>query len=718
MKDYDQMEFHPDAEKLVKILCNKTQNTNPLFFRVMVAYYFSLVASMMRTQIDTMDRGLLPVNFYGFNLATSGAGKGHSTNIIEDQVIDQFRHNFVESTLPVLVEHNLPKIAQVRAARKQTDPDHELEVARAEYEALGPMLFVFDSATPAALKDIRHKLLLAEAGALNLQIDEIGTNLTTVAEALGPYLEMYDVGKIKQKLTKNTAENKRREEIHGRTPANFMAYGTPSRLMDGGKTEEEFFGLLDTGYARRSFFGYAKGHVRPVGLTKEQILAQRICKGTDTFMETMSDRFGDLGDVAQAHKKLQVSELVTLLFIEYQMDCEARADKLNEHEEMRKAELGHRHFKALKLAGAYAFVDGCPEITEQHAYYAIKLAEESGKAFQDLLTRDRPHVKLAKYLSSIGRRVTHADLIEDLPFYKGAAAIKEEMLKLAIAFGYQNSMIIKKEFTDGVEFLKGETLQKTDLSSLMVSYSQDIATGYKEDTCKFEDLHKMTQHAGVHWCNHSFRGGARNEDCTIPGFNMIVLDIDDGVPMSTCQMLLKEYKAMFYTTKSHQVEKNGLVCDRYRVVIPTNFKLELDREDYKEFMKNLFDFLPFTVDEATGQRARKWMSNPGSYVYQDGKPLDVLPFIPKTTKSESFKQRVLDQRGMNNLERWVLNNTGDGNRNNMLLKYAMILVDAGQDFIQINDNVVSLNDKMADKLDEAEILSTIMVSVTRAIGKR
>ena len=718
MKTYDEMDFHPASEKLVEVLCSRTQNTNPLFFRVMIGYYFSLVASMMRTKIDTKDRGEIPVNFYAFNLATSGAGKGHSTNIVEDQIIDQFQHNFIQKTLPVLAKQNLPKIANLRAARKQTDPDEELISAEAEYESLGHLLFSFDSGTGPAIKDIRHKLLMAEAGSLNLQIDEIGTNLTSVMEVLSPYLELFDMGKIKQKLIKNTTENKRREEIHGRTPANMMAYGTPSRLMDGGKTEDEFFCLLDTGYARRSFFGYATKHTRPVGLDAQTIFDQRTNTATDTFMEDLSDRLGDLADVSQANKKLQIADPVALLFIEYELYNQDRAEKLKRHEDMRKAEIGHRHFKALKLAGAYAFIDGSPEITEDHAYYAIKLAEQSGDAFQDLLTRDRNYVKLAKYLADAGRACSLHDLTEDLPFYRGSVSVKEDMLKLAISYGYQNSIIIKREFIEGVEFLKGEALIPTNLSVMDLSWSNDIAAGYVYDPAPFDQLHNLTQSKDLHWCNHAFNGGKRNEDSAIAGFNMIVLDIDDGVPMSTAKELLSDYKALFYTTKSHQIEKNGITCDRYRIILPMNFRLELDAKDYKEFMKNLFAWLPFRVDEATGQRARKWLTSAGTFEYRDGELLDILPFIPKTTKCETMKQQVLDQKGMDNLERWVINNTGGGNRNDMLLRYSMILVDAGLDFNQINSSVASLNDKLPDKLSEAEILGTIMTTVSKSISKR
>ena len=73
---------------------------------------------------------------------------------------------------------------------------------------------------------------------------------------------------------------------------------------------------------------------------------------------------------------------------------------------------------------------------------------------------------------------------------------------------------------------------------------------------------------------------------------------------------------------------------------------------------------------------------------------------------------------MDNLERWVLNNSGDGNRNNMLLRYAMILLDAGFGFEDIRNRVVQLNNKMPDKLDEIEIMGTIMVTVGKQLSTR
>lgn len=713
MKAVEDMPYHPTSERLVEILSNKAQNTNPLFFRICVAYYFTVVASMMRCKIATLDRGEIPVNMYALGLSTSGSGKGLSTNFMEEHVIHQFRERFTEETFPLLAEDNIPKIALQRASRKGTDPDKELEKAAREFESQGPLVFNFDSGTTAAVKQARHKLLMADAGSLNLQIDEIGSNLLGNVEVLSTFLELYDVGRIKQKLVKNTAENQRTEEIFGRTPTNMLLFGTPSRTLNGGKVEEELYSMLDTGYARRCFFAYTPGHTRDTSLNAEQVLAQRISGFSDTFIPDLADKLEGLADILYANKKLMVSKPVTLLLIEYQLRCERAAENLPEHEEMKKAELSHRYFKVLKLAGVYAFVDDSPEITENHLYYAIKLAEESGEAFERLLTRDRPYVKLAKYIAAIGRNVTQADLVEDLPFYRGSIAQKQEMMQLAIAHGYQNNIIIKKAFNDGIEFLRGETLKGTNLDQIKISWSTDIANNYKNELAPFDQLDRLTQADGLHWVNHHLTNGHRNEENAMPGFNIVVVDVDHGIDLAVAKNLLKDYKALYYTTKRHTEAEN-----RFRIIMPTNFELNLDAKDYKEFMSNLFEWLPFEVDSQTNQRARKWLSHGGHFEYQEGELLDVLPFIPKTSKNEERKKRLNDQQSLDNLERWVINNTGDGNRNNQLLRYAMILVDAGFDFESVRQRVSGLNDKLPDKLEEAEILGTIMVTVGKALSKR
>lgn len=712
MKSFDDMAYHPTSEKLVQILLDRSQAGEPLFFRILIGYYFSMAAAQMRCTIDSPQHGEIPVNMYALNLAPSGFGKTMSCNLLESEVLGQFRTRFLEETFGLLAEQNLPKISLKRANRKGTDPDEELVRVQKEFDSSGPMLFSFDSGTSPAVKQMRHKLLMACAGSMNLIMDEVGANLAANTEVFDTFIELYDRGIIKSKLIKESADNKRSEEILGQTPANLLMFGVPNRLLDGAKTEEQLMQMLEMGYARRCFFGYVRGSTKPQ-LTAEQMFLARTNKANDQVIEELADRLDNLSDLINANKKLVLSKENCILLNEYQLDCEARASKMPEHQEVQKSEMSNRFFKVLKLAGAYAFIDDLPEITQDHLYAAMKLAEDSGKAFEMLLSRDKPWVKLAKYIGSVGQDITQADLAEDLPFYKGGTSAKSEMLTQATAWGYKNNIIIKKSFSDGIEFLRGETLKVTDLAKMVVSYSTDIVTDYQNELAPFDQLHKLTQAQGLHWVAHHLTGGYRNEENAMPGFNLAVLDVDGGVNMSTVKLLLKDHKFLIYTTKRHTDDEH-----RFRIILPMSHELKLDAKDYKEFMTNIAQWLPFPVDTAAMQRARKWLSHDGHYEYNDGVLLDVLPFIPKTSKNEERKQLLDSQQSMDNLERWVINNIGDGNRNNMLLRYAMILMDAGFDFEGIRVRVLGLNDKIVDKLEEAEVMGTIMVTVARQLAKR
>lgn len=713
MKPFSEMEHHPLAERFAEILCSRTHSTETHFFRVQVAYFFSMAASMMGTQIKTHDQGNLPVNLYAINLAPSGFGKGKSINIIEE-TLSGFREEFVERTFPLMAEENMQRIADRVSLRSGRDPVEELTALQNEFVGCGPLMFSFDSGTEPALKQFRHKLLLGGGGSLNLQIDEIGLNLLDSKDLLKAYLELYDKGYIKTKLVKFTADSKRNKELVGATPANLLLFGTPSKLFDGGKIEEDFHAMLDTGYARRSFFGYVSSGAKRVPYTAAELYAMSTDTATNDFLDDMTDRMAQLADPVNQGIELTMTQDVATQVFEYMLNCQERASKLTEYQEVQRTELSHRYFKSLKLAGAYAFIDGSPSIEEAHLHAAIKMAEESGEHLKRAMNPEPVHSKLARFIAHVGRDVTQHDLVSSLPFYKGTASAKADMMSLAISWGYKNNILIKKAFQDGIEFLSGESLEPTNLNELVVSHSSDMTTGYNNDVAPFDQLHVLTQLPKHHWLSHHVVDGYRSAANVIDGFNMIVIDVDGELPLAQARTLLKDYKYHLYTTKSSTPQQ-----ERFRIVFPTNYKLKLDEEEYKEFMKNVFEWLPWELkDTATGHRSKKWLSHAGHYENNDGQLLDVLPFIPKTSKNETHRQKLQELHSLDSLERWFISNTGDGNRNNQLVRYAFSLVDAGFDEATICSRVVDLNEKLPDKLEELEIHKTIMVSVAKRIAKQ
>lgn len=711
MIELDNVTHHPAIDEIVEVLCNKTQNTDKGFFRTEVAYFLAKIASNMRATISTKDRGQIPINLYALALAISGFGKGHSVNIIENEFMGGFKKRFLENTFPTISEKHLWEIATDRAARNGTDQQDEFEKIEKEFRLAGALPFTFDSGTSPAVKQLRHKLLLANCGAINLQIDEIGSNLISTTDVLTVFLELYDQGMVKQKLTKNTAENQRAEELDGKTPSNMLLFGTPSKLFDGSQTEDQFYSFLDTGYARRCLFGWGQTDKKSFHtLTPKEIYENLINPVNTKSINKWANIFHQLADPAMYGWKTVLEDDVAIKLIEYHIACEAFAENLADHEEIKKAEVSHRYFKALKLAGAYAFVDRSPTISMDHLKQAILLVEESGTAFQTILNREKAYVKLAKYIAAENSDLTHADLNEALPFYKSSNAARNEMMTLAIAWGYKQNIIIKKFFIDGIEFFKGETLEKTDLKKLILSYGNHFAYGYNNDHAPFDQLHMLTQAEGMHWANHHFKNGHRAEENTLAGFNTIVIDVDEGVTLETAHELLSEYKFMTYTTKRHTDDDN-----RFRIIIPINYHLELDQDDYKEFMNSVMGWLPFKTDEAANQRSKKWESfSGGEYFYNsEGKILDALKFIPKTTKNEQYKQSFQQVESLDNLERWFAQRISTGNRNNHMLKYALALVDTGMELMEVRKAVFSFNSKLNNALKEDEIDATIMVTVAK-----
>ncbi len=703
----EQTSHHKAMNDLVDVLCHRTGNVNRDFFQAEVAYFLGLIPTSMRAQIDSPERGQLPLNIYSIGLATSGFGKGHSVSILEE-VVSEFREDFMKYTFEQLADTNLFDLAVDIAAAKGGDEQQEHKTLQEDYKRQGHPPFIFDSGTGPAVKQLRYKLLLGKIGAINFQMDEIGSNLVTNTEVLNTLLELYDLGKIKTKLVKNTSDNERGIDVQGSTPANALMFGTSSKLLDGAKTEDEFYSFLATGYARRCFFGIGKAETTFEYINPEDVYNSLVSKNQSMALETWKQYFRRFADPKYYDLKLGIPKDVGVELVSYRLQCEYEANDLPEHEEIRKAELSHRYFKALKLAGVYAFIDESPDITQSHLRQAIKVAEESGKSFSKLLNRERNFVRLAKYIATSADNLTHADLVEDLPFYPTSTTARREMMDLAMAWGVSNHVVITKNVVQSVDFFSGSTLEETDLNKLKFSFSSHFAYDYEPYEQSFDKLPKLLGQNGLHWANHAFEEEHRHEDKVIPGFNMIVIDVDGGVSLDMVHELLKDYTFITQTTKSHEEDNH-----RFRLIIPTNYVLKLDKDDYKEFMDSFSMWLPFDSDTAANQRSRKWRTNNLAKIHVNKGPqvLDVLPFIPKTKANNEYVQQVADLGNLDNLERWFLNNMDVGSRNNTMLNFAMMLKDAGMSFDEVEKKVLSLNKRASNPLKVDELQMTVLKSV-------
>ena len=106
----------------------------------------------------------------------------------------------------------------------------------------------------------------------------------------------------------------------------------------------------------------------------------------------------------------------------------------------------------------------------------------------------------------------------------------------------------------------------------------------------------------------------------------------------------------------------------------------------------------------------------GTYHYNmAGKLLDVLPFVPKTTKNEQYQEGYAKLGSLDSLERWFAQQFATGNRNNLMIKFALALVDTGLSYREVEQKVTEFNSKLSNGLSVAELSSTVLVTVAKRI---
>jgi hypothetical protein len=720
IKDYlSGVDHHPTVEAIVDILEARIQNTDRSFFRNIAVYHMGVCASSMRAEVVSRAFGKHTINTYNIALGQSGVGKGFSMNLMEEHIMAGFRNRFKSSTMPYLTEQNIAKLSSIRAANNDTTEEDETTALNRQNKRLGHYRFVFDGGHESAIKDMRDKLLIANCGALNYQVDEIGSNLDKSADSMTVYLELYDSGKIKKKLLKNSSENESFEELEGTSPSNALLFGAPDDIFAGGKTEDNFYSFLRIGYARRCLFALAND--LPDNEDEDiNALYDRMEQTMANFENTpLVDKFTELADVDYINWQVTMPRETGILHLKYKKLCERRAKKIghNQGDHIGQTEMKHRHSRALKVAGIYAFTDKCSVMAPEHYKAAMKLVEESGEALAKILNRDMAHQRLAKYIAKSEAPLTYAEMREQLPYMPKTLGGSKEIMLLATAYGYKNNIVIKKTFSDGVEFYTGDSLQEVDLEKLTVSYSTEFAEGYKSDEAPFEKMELLTKANGMNWCNHTFLENYRNKLNVQSGFDFIVLDIDTTARIELVQEVLQKFKYFLYTTKSHTEQEH-----RFRVIIPMNFRLELAREEFKEFMQGVLDWLPFEVDKGVKEPERKWRANPHAKTFFNANPdavlFDILPFIPKTSRNETHIKEQKQLQDMDGLERWFAQEWGEGVRNNLMLRFTMCLADQGMDYHEVEQRVLAFNKSLPNSLGADELRDTVLKTAASRMSQQ
>lgn len=693
-------------KKIHEYIEGKLGRTDDHFMNINIVNSISQVATHMHINIEAYDGTKVPCNAYSVSLAPSGYNKGRILNTLEDSIFKSFRDEY-EEVFSGIAEGNVTQMAEQNAAKKNIEFEDAMDALLKRWDKLPKPLFSFSDATEAGLKGVREKYTMAGIGGTCMVVDEIAYNLPKFEEVLTSMLEVYDVAKLKDKLIKVDSNGE-----SGRIPASLLMFGSPSSLLNGSKNEDDFINMLRQGYARRCFFSYVKSYEKLREESPQEIIqrAKKAKEVADDF-----DCYEKLASRNWLGHSYKPTDDFHVRLLEYKNDCEIRSEQLKEYQDIQRFEISHRYWKSLKLAGLLALLECRTEVTLDDLEDAIEFAEQSGEHFTQIMNRDPNYVRLFNYISDVGQKVTEADLYANLHFYSGSQQNqRKDMKALAAAYAYTIGGVFKETSKNGVMFYEAEVLKETNLDKMILSYSTDITEGYDNVEVKWSELSEFVTTGGFHYVSHHLIDGYRKAENATGHINMIVLDVDHDCNIELARSLLRDYKYILYTTKRHTNKEH-----RFRVIMPLKYSIKLNAEDYKKFMQNIMDWLPFETDRQTAQYGRKWLTNEGQLFTNEGNMLDPTAFIPDTQKASETKKKIDDLSNLDAIEKFFMLQLNDGaTRNNTLIKFALMLVDSGAEYELVEDKVMVFNDKIDHPLPVKEVMETVMKTVRKRISER
>lgn len=144
---------------------------------------------------------------------------------------------------------------------------------------------------------------------------------------------------------------------------------------------------------------------------------------------------------------------------------------------------------------------------------------------------------------------------------------------------------------------------------------------YKSFDIDFNKLHRVVKSDKIQYSPFNFIGGTKKSDnWNNSNQDLLILDIDDGLTIIEAKEKFSKYKYLLCTTKSHRKEKQGKVCDRFRIIIKAK---NIPRNDsYFDYMKRLEKIYPF-IDKQVNTKTGAFLGFANcEYWYNEGKEFD------------------------------------------------------------------------------------------------
>lgn len=277
------------------------------------------------------------------------------------------------------------------------------------------------------------------------------------------------------------------------------------------------------------------------------------------------------------------------------------------------------------------------------------------------------------------------------------------------------------------------------MKKVTVSISEHITENFKSYVVPFNKIVDLVK-SKFNYSAGTFKDNYRNADNYLNYSDLIILDVDDGKSIDEARIIFEPFDYIIATTKSHQKEKNGKICDRFRVILPTEKPINLNKTEYSKMMKEIFKDYPF-VDTVCSDSSRFYFPSKNSTIITHGgftnfewetyhkRALenDLIQrdaLRRKQQLNEAFNKKSLEYGSGEKIDyiRTILKTEKllklikydekfvSGQRNKTLYSYGRYFLDLGFDNEEVKDILFWINSQ-GDSIPEEEINKTVIKSL-------
>lgn len=544
--------------------------------------------------------------------------------------------------------------------------------------------FIPVTSTWQALQKAAQTVKDMDIGSVNVVSDELADNIMSMSEIFTKLKSTWDTGTSEGPV--NVTNGGESYFCVHDVCFNALLFGAPGPFELDTKKKDRLLEIYVSGMARRSFIYHNNTY------KKSENRNPNFEKLTKEFYDELDKYIKELRYFINNTKEIRYPAKIREKLLEY--------DQMKELERERSISLIAEDLgstkKIEKLMGIIATLDIAEEISEEHLKFAIEFTEALDSTAEETVEIKPAYKRIYDEIEkrSYAARTDIVKAVKDI-------TIKDLDSQLILVQEYANlvgNSLIKKEY-NGIIKYKIEKLSNTSLDNIILSVNPNMdrtePEGFIRKIGSFDKL--------VNAINGDFRysaGTFRNEYISDENYmqeqNLFIIDIDNDLTIEDAKALFSSITYLITTTKSHQKPKktkiNGesveVVCDRFRIIIPTLSTFHLTPKVYSEMYMNVINSLGIAEADTKCRNASRWYyGNPeGEHWYNYGDLLDIRTYIPDSSenqdattsinnydKSHSDKSNAPSSIRVDAAIRWFLSNTATGNRNDNLFKLGMLL---------------------------------------------